>query len=193
MDDEGRVVWLSDVRTLICSLGFSYEWSNQQVENQTAFIREFKSRLFSLEKIQFTNSILTSPRLQFYGHIKLELNISKYWESELPFCMRAQFCRLLCSGHNLAIELERRLDIPRSERTCMLCGSNDVEDEVHFILKCSSLQNLREKYIPLEYRVMPGWNSALSLIINPENTDNLLKYCFHAFKLRDKKLNLDGD
>ena len=193
MDDEGRVVWLSDVRTLICSLGFSYEWSNQQVENQTAFIREFKSRLFSLEKIQFTNSILTSPRLQFYGHIKLELNISKYWESELPFCMRAQFCRLLCSGHNLAIELGRRLDIPRSERTCMLCGSNDVEDEVHFILKCSSLQNLREKYIPLEYRVMPGWNSALSLIINPENTDNLLKYCFHAFKLRDKKLNLDGD
>lgn len=190
LDNEGKNVWVSDVRSLLCALGFSYEWEMQQVGNHKTFLEEVKNRIIYLEKTQFCASIISSPRLQFYGHMKLELAMANYWNCNLPFCMKAQFCRLICSGHNLEIELGRRLNIPRSERSCLLCGSNEVGDEIHFILKCSALQNLRVKYIPAVYWAAPSWNSALSLVINPENTENLLRFCFYAFKHRDNNLNL---
>ena len=66
------------------------------------------------------------------------------------------------------IEIGRRLDIFRDDRLRLLCDLNEVEDEVHFLLKCPKLQNLREKYIPPEYCVRPGLNAVVSLLINTE-------------------------
>ena len=37
MDSEGKSVWASDIRTLLCCLGFSQEWQTQKVEDNTAF------------------------------------------------------------------------------------------------------------------------------------------------------------
>ena len=189
MDAEGKWVWVSDVRSLLCSLGFSYEWANQKVDNPKAFLVALKERILYLENVQFKNSILRSPRLQFYAHIKLELHLSNYWESALPFCMRREFCKLITSTHSLAIETGRRIDVPRNERLCMLCELGELEDEVHFILKCPAFRSLREKFIPHNFIVAPGWNAALSLFINPDHTEKLIKYCFYATMHRDKTLN----
>ena len=37
--------------------------------------------------------------------------------------------------------------IPRHNRTCPRCSSNEVEDELHFLLTCSALHNERESLI----------------------------------------------
>jgi hypothetical protein len=34
------------------------------------------------------------------------------------------------------IERGRHLNIPRTERYCLLCKSNQIEDEKHFLLHC---------------------------------------------------------
>ena len=45
------------------------------------------------------------------------------------------------------IEKGRHQGIPRHNRTCPRCSSNEVEDELHFLLTCSALHNERESLI----------------------------------------------
>ena len=188
LDSQGYEVWASDVRNILCSIGFAEEWYTQQVSQPNFFIVECKKRLNYLEHVSFMKGILNTPRLVFYQHNKFNLEESGYWNSELPFHIKSVFCRFLCSGHNLAIETGRRSNVPRNARICSLCNLDEVEDEVHFVLRCPKLHDLRTKYIPSEYVNMPGWNAIVSLIMNPEKRDNVMKFCFYASKKRDSLL-----
>ena len=190
LDSRGHTVWVSDVRSLLCSLGFSEEWTKQQVEQPKIFLEECKKRLFYLENVAFMTNIAGSPRLQLYFHSKTKLEKSDYWDQQLPFKFKAEFCKLLCSSHSLAIEVGRRTNIPRENRTCSLCSSGEVEDEVHFILKCPKFAQLRSRYIQYEYLTRPGLNALISLFINPEKCEQLMKYYFFASKQRDRLINL---
>ena len=93
LDSQGHEVWVSDVRNVLCSLGFAEEWSTQQVSQPNFFIAECKKRLNYLENVSFMKGILNTPRLVFYQHNKFNLEESGYWNSELPFHMKTVFCR----------------------------------------------------------------------------------------------------
>jgi hypothetical protein len=41
------------------------------------------------------------------------------------------------------IERGRHLNIPRSERYCLLCKSNQIEDGKHFLLHCKKFKTQR--------------------------------------------------
>ena len=50
------------------------------------------------------------------------------------------------SAHDLRIETGRYnkpLKIPASERFCLQCDLNEIEDEFHFIMKCQKYHELR--------------------------------------------------
>ena len=68
------------------------------------------------------------------------------------------------------------------------CKRNAVEDEVHFLLMCPALHDIRTNYIPSEYLTIPGLNSVVSLFINPGRRDELIKFCFYAAKKREKPM-----
>jgi hypothetical protein len=60
--------------------------------------------------------------------------------------------RIRVSAHTLRIETSRhgRNRILRTQRTCpicQICGTSDIEDDYHFILKCNAYQTLRLQYI----------------------------------------------
>ena len=63
--------------------------------------------------------------------------------------MERNHCRILAKFRSgslpLSIETGRfaRPKVPLNERICNLCSSNTVEDEVHFLLKCSLYSDLR--------------------------------------------------
>jgi hypothetical protein len=69
------------------------------------------------------------------------------------------------SAHSLRLETgryERKpnkenklIKIVREERTCLYCNNNDVEDEMHFLLKCplySIERNIFMDFIPVSRR-----------------------------------------
>ena len=190
LDSQGHLVWVSDVRSLLCSLGFSQEWFKQQVDQPKIFLDECKKRLFYLENVAFMSNIASSPRLQFYFYNKLKLEKSDYWDKQLPFKFKSEFCRLLCSCHRLEVEVGRRTNIPRGDRICLLCPLNEVEDEIHFLLKCPKFNDLRTKFIQAEYINNPGLNSMISLRINPEKCEKLMKFCLYASKMRDRVMDV---
>ena len=48
------------------------------------------------------------------------------------------FTKFRLSDHSLVIEGRRkRTKVPRDERICLLC-TEEVEDEIHFLIKCTS-------------------------------------------------------
>ena len=59
-------------------------------------------------------------------------------------CDRAAICKIRISAHPLMIERGRHLSIPRTERyNCLLCKSNQIEDEKHFLLHCKKFNTQR--------------------------------------------------
>jgi hypothetical protein len=58
-------------------------------------------------------------------------------------CDRAAICKIHISAHPLMIERRRHLKIPRTERYCLLCKSNQTEDEKHFLLHCKKFNTQR--------------------------------------------------
>merc|ERR1711867_339003 len=49
MDEMGHEVWASDVRTLLCVLGFAEEWETQRVVQPKLFLEECKRRILNIE------------------------------------------------------------------------------------------------------------------------------------------------
>ena len=62
-------------------------------------------------------------------------------------CDRAAICKIRISAHPLMIERRRHLNIPRTERYCLLCKSNQIEDEKHFLLHCKKFNTDSKKHI----------------------------------------------
>ena len=55
--------------------------------------------------------------------------------------------QLRTSAHNLAIETGRyaRPAVPSSERKCKMCDLDEVEDEVHFVNRCTAYEEDRRE------------------------------------------------
>ena len=62
------------------------------------------------------------------------------------FNLRKALCRFRISAHDLRIESGRYSKNPtnRSDRICTRCDKNEVEDEFHFLLRCTLFRDERE-------------------------------------------------
>jgi len=54
--------------------------------------------------------------------------------------------KLRISKHNFMIELGRYNQISRDNRLCPICGSNQIEDEIHFPFYCSKYSIIRDDF-----------------------------------------------
>ena len=73
----------------------------------------------------------------------------------------------------------------REQRKCTLCELNDIEDEYHFVLRCSKYQTLRDVYIKRYYSRNPSMFKLIKLLNcdKIKSLNNLTVYIIKAFKL----------
>ena len=105
------------------------------------------------------------------------LNIRKY---------RKAFTKLRVSSHRLNIEVGRHQGLPRENRICLYCCNhniNVIEDEYHFVVKCSLYNYLRGKYIPM----VKNLNDYVTIMqtSNEELLTNILCFVYHGFVYRE--------
>ena len=62
------------------------------------------------------------------------------------------------SCYHWSLETNRKHKIPRSERFCKLCNTGEVENELHFILNCPTLSQVRDNFL----NSLSGTNKAFS-------------------------------
>ena len=94
------------------------------------------------------------------------------------------------------IEQGRYNQISRENRHCPLCDSNQIEDEIHFLLYCSKQSIIRNNFYHKVKSLIPNItqlhvNDLINELMNSSNYYNnlqLLKYISACFDFRDKLL-----
>ena len=61
-------------------------------------------------------------------------------------CNRKTLVKLRIGNHKLEIETGRYDNTPRCERLCSLCDMNEIEDQIHFLLRCSKYSTIRNAF-----------------------------------------------
>ena len=52
-----------------------------------------------------------------------------------------------CSDHQLRIETGRHQKLEIAQRTCDMCKSGKVENEIHFLIECEAYRDLRQTFL----------------------------------------------
>ncbi len=95
----------------------------------------------------FNNISAAGNKLRTYTLFKNNFGFENYIIAEKNFKRRQDMSRLRISAHCLKIETGRYCRPPLSpeNRVCPCCNSGDVEDELHFLLKCPIFENERHE------------------------------------------------
>ena len=135
------------------------------------------------------------PKLDTYKIIKSDYRI----EPHILYVRNKQYqralTRLRVSSHKLNIEVGRhsRPYIPRHQRFCLYCDTGEIDDEIHFLLKCpfhsagrfSLLQEIVH-YLPLQSE--PDHRDMFINIMTSKNQmilNALGKFVYEEFKRRE--------
>ncbi len=98
-------------------------------------IAVIKQRIFDIAKQELDTSLHNSVKCFNYQYMVSNLCIQSYLNKPIPNKYKTWICKFRLSSHNLAVEKGRFYGIERCNRKCFHCN-NDIEDEMHFILKC---------------------------------------------------------
>ena len=151
-DASGRHNWASDMRILLCSLGFGYTWYQQSVGDVKYFLYIFKERLKDIsrqewysraqhccpEYLDYNPSPFASPHIKLIVCYKKRRIFSLLRTQSLP--IKNNLLRLGICNNNL----------------CEKCSGVYVENEFHILFRCSAYTELRLDYIPNYYVAEPS-------------------------------------
>ena len=140
--------WVANVKHILDNQGLSYIFSDAEYINLKSIPHLLKQSLIDTFLQNWFSVVDKSPVLTLYKHIKPDLEYEQYIDV-LPSNLRFFITRFRISAHSLRIQTGRyaRNRLDRNLRVCQLCQEQDVEDEFHFILKCTLFNSLRKKYI----------------------------------------------
>lgn len=172
---NGKKNWVSSVKKLLYDYGFNYVFDNQVELNTDLFINLFRQRIIDCFLQGWYNTKANSPVLNLYNHIKDNFEYESFLD-KLPYDLRNYFIRLRVSSHSLRIQSGRYNRIPRNERICVFCNTNDIDDEFHFLFKCPCFNDLRTTFIPRYFLFRQSMFKFLQLL-QSQNKTILIKVC----------------
>ena len=88
------------------------------------------------------------PKLRTYAHIKNAIETEPFLKGNISKFQRSLLTQLRIGILPLAFETKRCYRIPWENRTCKLYKENFIEDEIHFVCKCSAYNLVREILFP---------------------------------------------
>ena len=180
--EKSKNCWAYGVKQLLFSLGMGEAWINQGVGNVIVFVNLFKQRCKDIYIQEWQSSMSAFPKLDTYVEFKSTFGREKYFSVLDKEKFRNALCRFRVSAHMVRIESDRYLHSTRSERICLYCNTNNVENEFHFCLICPFYTDLRVKFIPRYVCTTPSTNKFVKLL-QSENESfirNLAKFIFYS-------------
>ena len=117
-----------------------------------------------------------------YICFKTNFGLEKYLLLLKNSQQRKNLTRLRISAHQLHIEQSRYQGIPRQNRICNRCTSNEIDDEVHFLFSCTSSQddcyymNSKINSLCSNFNSLNS-NQKLIWLLNTENVEILISVC----------------
>ena len=117
----------------------------KKFSRKTDFINK---RLYQVLTDSFRQSAISdiqgeNSKLKYYSSFKSTAGLERYLTLVKDIKHKNALSKFRLSCHRLNIEIGRYTRIPRNERTCPFCPG-EVEDEIHFSLRCQAYNELRE-------------------------------------------------
>ena len=185
LDEKGKINWVTKVRMKICESGFGHVWLNQGVEDINGFVHMFKQRLIDCRWQDWNRHMQESDRFNVYKMLNSLHEIPLYLHLSLCRQVKYILCKFRFGVSDLLIHKYRYSNSSLSRLTCPLCNE-EQENEIHFVLKCPVLFNIRKQYIPFKYYKYPCMFRLILLMTTPNEiiTRNFAIFLYKAFQFR---------
>ena len=112
------------------------------------------------------------PKLRNYNLVRDMWNTPTYINKYLSRTERAHIAKMYCGNLPLRVETGRYRNVPLNERLCTYCQLDEIEDDVHFIVRCPLLHT--------DLRLTLMANMHTDLDINLSAKDLFIFICFNA-------------
>ena len=143
LDQQGHQNWLKVIQYLLKVTNITWCPNENEVESRKA-VKSFEQNLKKTYHSWWTEKMtsLDNRKLSFFFTYKKIFKFEKYLDA-MPRPIRKFTTRLRTSSHNYPVEVLRynRQKIEREDRKCTICNSNQVGDEIHYLLNCTN-QNI---------------------------------------------------
>ena len=183
LDNRGKKNWVTSVKMKLFEYGFGFVWMNQCVADENLFIRIFRDKVIEFWWKDWKSHIESSERFEFYSLFSQVRILPTYMSINVGRHIKRIMTKFRLGVSDICVHAYRY----RQDRqlTCPLCKS-PKEDELHFVLSCPGLSDIRDKFIPAKYFRQPCMFRLILLLSS--KSDNLVKqlaiYLYKAFERR---------
>ena len=183
LDSNGQKTWATNVRQFLDTYGFSFVWNNQGVENIVVFLRCLKQRIIDCRWQDWHDHVHSSDRFSMYSLFKVSPEIEQYVGMEINRYVKKALTRFRFGISDIACHCFRYSQRSDTEILCRLCHTAN-EDDLHFLLCCPALIDLRTKLIQPKFYRDPSI-FRLSVLMSTRNEitlRNLATYIYLSLK-----------
>lgn len=136
--------WCVYTRQVMYDLHLHEEWRSENIPDEDDWNELIREKIHEREEEEWRRACLAKPKLRTYCLLKKSLRTEPYLLTHhrggVP-----ELAKLRGGTNRLRIEQGRYVQENLEDRVCMCCESKEVEDESHFMLRCTLYRNLREK------------------------------------------------
>ena len=142
-DESGRHNWASELRKLLCSLGYGYVYANQNVGDVKLFLIDVKIRLIAMSESEWKDKC--EECCEEYLNYHPSVIVAPYVNMITSYKKRRIISLLRSKGLPLNKNLKRMY--PGHTDECKFCKRNTIEDEYHVLFGCKQYAVLRNYYL----------------------------------------------
>ena len=136
-----NLLWPNSIQHCLSINGMQNLFNNN---NQVKVNNVYFTRVVDIfHQNAFANNRREDSKLRTYSYLKTDIGKESYLEKIKNTKNRIMFTKFRLSNHTLMIEKGRHQNIDKNARFCPFCP-NDIEDEVHFLMKCKCFETHRK-------------------------------------------------
>ena len=177
--------WLNTMRNIIFATGQCHMWYNQTAIDVLDFKSLARCQNYMCQNLkdqflqQSTEKMESETKLSLFKNSKNTFSASSYLSAISNRKSRSLLSKLRLGVLPLEIEKGRRKNIVRENRFCKICNLNVLENEVHFLFECPTLEKDRSKHINSIAKISPRFRTMsntekLTFLYFNEKTPNSL-------------------
>ena len=167
--------------------GLNIIWVTQDFGDKNAFLKEIYQRLYDLALQELLAENRNSSLFNRYAVYKTTFRLECYLTRTKSQKYRVALSKLRLCANDLRINKGIRNHWGLQDRICELCNQGQVEDEHHFLMKCTFYADLRENILPQfngHHDSLYSFNRLMSSLTNEDLMYRVGKYSYLAMERR---------
>ena len=181
--------WLNKINICLAQNGMFNFVTEKSPFTPNIHIKLFRRAKDIFHQTAFSSMSDVNCKLRTYNLVKKQIGTETYLQSIRNVNYRVSLSKFRLSNHKLMIEIGRHLKLPKSERLCHSCV-NEIEDEIHFLIKCDLYTTHRKPLFESSLEVKPNFlfysdQEKFVFIMTCTQLSNVLaKFIHTAMKIR---------